>query len=232
MTTERIFRFVTAFFVLLLSGCAATQRVATETPEGPCVFLGADCSKLKPVGEDAGIGLRYLNPAARWTSYQKVMIDPITFWGDAKNTVSPEDAQELVNYLSAKLSEEIGKHYTVVTKPDKGVVRVTIALTKADSSTPVMRNASVLVPQLKALSTVSYVLTGSYPFAGSIQAEGRVADAMTGQTLWAGMDREIGAGSTLNGFQGSWGDAKNAIDYWCETYVGRFYDFTSGKRTY
>ena len=224
-------RWAIVFVFLFISACAATQKVDLQAPEGPCVFLGPDCSKLKPSGKESGIGLVYMNPTAKWTAYQKVMIDPITFWGDAKQNVSSGDAQELVNYFSTKLNSELAKHYNIVTNPEKGVLRVTVAVTRADSSTPGMRNASVLIPQLKGLSTVSYALTGSYPFAGSAQAEGRLTDASTGETLWVGIDREIGAGSISNGVQGQWGDVKNAIDYWCETYVSRLYDFTSGKRS-
>lgn len=224
------FRWMIGFVFLFISACAATQKVDLQAPEGPCVFLGPDCARLKPSGKESGIGLLYINPAAKWTTYQKVMVDPITFWGDAKQNVSAEDAQELVNYFSTKLNTELAKHYSIVPKPEKGVLRVTLAITRADSSTPGMRNASVLIPQLKGLSTVSYALTGSYPFAGSAQAEGRLTDASSGETLWVGIDREIGAGSISNGVQGQWGDVKNAIDYWCETYVSRLYEFTSGKR--
>ena len=93
------------------------------------------------------------------------------------------------------------------------MLRVTVAVTRADSSTPGMRNASLLIPQLKGLSTVGYALTGSYPFAGSAQAEGRLTDASSVEKLWVGIEREIGAVAVSNGVQGQWGDVNNAIDY-------------------
>ena len=47
-------------------------------------FLGNDYALLTP-GETAKgqAGLRYFNPAAQWRRYNKVMIEPVTFWGGA-----------------------------------------------------------------------------------------------------------------------------------------------------
>jgi hypothetical protein len=66
--------------LLLLSACTITQKAAINQADANCAFLGNDCSLLTVGGKDQ-IGLRYVNPAAQWSRYSKILIDPVTFWG-------------------------------------------------------------------------------------------------------------------------------------------------------
>jgi hypothetical protein len=61
----------------------------------------------------------------------------------------------------------LGKNFTVVTDPDRGVLRFAGALTDATSGTPVLRTISVVVPQAHAVNLIKYGLTGTYAFIGS-----------------------------------------------------------------
>src|SRR5438128_4375345 len=98
----------------VLAGCATTQQVkVADKPQVYCPFLGNDvCSKLTPStapgrfstaaaggGEDAVMGLRYVNPNARWTEYKKVIIAPVSFWGGDDTRVSKADQLALTNYF-------------------------------------------------------------------------------------------------------------------------------------
>lgn len=67
--------------LLLLSACSTTQKANVNQADVNCAFLANDCSLLTPGGEGQ-VDLRYVNPAAQWTQYNKVLIDPVTFWGD------------------------------------------------------------------------------------------------------------------------------------------------------
>jgi hypothetical protein len=51
------------------------------------------------VGEDWA-GLPYINLAAKWTQYSKIMIDPLTFWGADSTQISASDQQMLVNFFN------------------------------------------------------------------------------------------------------------------------------------
>lgn len=51
---------------LLLSVCTTTQKVAIDQTGVNCAFLANECSLLTPGGKDQA-GLRYVNPAARWS---------------------------------------------------------------------------------------------------------------------------------------------------------------------
>jgi hypothetical protein len=97
---------------LLLSGCSTTDKVPVTHTSG---FLGKDASKLRSInkGDDVA-SLRYVNPAAQWTQYKKVIIDPVTFWGGDTTKVSAPDQQTLVNFFSQQLNEALKDRKSVV----------------------------------------------------------------------------------------------------------------------
>ena len=78
---------------LMATGCAVTEmRSVTKTPDSG--FLGKDASLLTPGDISKGqVGLRYFNPSAQWRQYTKIIIEPVTFWGDDTTKVKPPDQQ-------------------------------------------------------------------------------------------------------------------------------------------
>ncbi|MGZ8195656.1 MAG: DUF3313 family protein, partial [Methylosarcina sp.] len=71
----------------LLSACTTTQKAPLERASINCGLLGDICGRLETGGKDQA-SLRYINPAAQWTKYSKVMIEPVTFWGGSTTSVS------------------------------------------------------------------------------------------------------------------------------------------------
>jgi hypothetical protein len=214
---------------VLLAGCSTTQKVAVKQADINCGFLGSDCAKMTPTGKDEQAGLRYLNPAAQWTQYNKIIIDPVTFWGGDATKVSAADQQSLVNYFSQQLNEQLAKKFTVVTQPGPGVLKLSVAITDAETATPMLRSVSMIIPQAHLISNLKYLATGTFPFVGAAQGEAKITDALTGQTLAAAVDRRIGGGSFTAGFQWQWGDAENAITQWSEMIADKLSSWTSGK---
>jgi hypothetical protein len=215
---------------LLASGCATTQ-VAPVKPISSG-FLGADYALLTP-GETAKgqAGLRYFNPAAPWRQYNKVLIEPVTFWGDEGGKVPPSDQQALSTYFNGALEKELGQKFEIVTQPGPGVLRLQIAITDAEAATPGLRSVSLVVPQARVLSTVGSLATGEQVFAGSLQAEGKVRDAATGQLLSAVVARGVGGGSVKAAAQWKWGDTQNAMDLFAKRLAKNLHGLTSGAAT-
>lgn len=213
--------------LLLLSACATTQKVAINQADINCVFLANDCSLLTPGGEGQA-GLRYLNPAAQWTRYNKIMLNPVTFWSGSNTRVSPSDQQILVNYLYQQLNTQLGQKFEMVNQPGPGVLKLDAALVDMSSATPVLRSITMIVPQARALSSLRYLATGTFPFVGGAQAELKITDSLSGQVLGLFVDRRIGGGAISNAFQWRWGDAENAVNHWAETATNRLYSWTSG----
>ncbi|HVP27855.1 MAG TPA: DUF3313 domain-containing protein [Myxococcota bacterium] len=207
------------------TGCASTYQEPLEGTSNSG-FLG-DYSKLEP-GEKGEAALRYVNPDARWTGYDKVMIDPVTFWGSDATKVPAADQQTLCDYMDQALREKLGEKYTLVDRPGPGVMRLQVAITDATTATPVLRTISVLVPQAALLNNLQSLATGSYAFAGSAQVEARLIDASTGQLLGEWVDRRMGGNAPTAGAQWQWGDVKNAMEAWASLAAERLSGWSSG----
>ena len=217
--------------VAVAVGCSATQKVDVKTKPGTCVFLRPIvCAKLTP-GSGEQAGLRYVNPDAQWRQYKKIMILPITFWGGAAPKISAADQQVLANYFYATLVQHLGQKFQIVDQPGPGVMRLQVAITDAETATPVLRTISMAVPQARALATLDRVATGTYSFAGAAQAEAELTDEATGQVLAAAMDRRVGGGSIKTAAQWTLGDAQYAMDHWAEQVTDRLSSWTSGAAT-
>jgi hypothetical protein len=213
--------------LLLLSACTTTQKVAVNQADVDCAFLGGDCSLLTPGGKEQ-TSLRYVNPVAQWTQYNKVLIDPVTFWGGSTTQISTSDQQMLVNYFSQQLKEQLGQKFEIVNQPGPGVMKLDVAIVDAEAATPVLRSISMIVPQAHMLANLKYLATGSMPFVGAAQAEAKITDSVSGQVLALAVDKRIGGGSFTTGFQWQWGDTENAVNHWAELAANRLSAWTSG----
>ncbi|MGZ8213879.1 MAG: DUF3313 domain-containing protein [Methylosarcina sp.] len=213
-----------------MSACTTTQKAPLERASVNCGLLGDICGRLETGGKDQA-SLRYINPAAQWTKYSKVMIEPVTFWGGGSTSVSASVQQMLVNYFSQQLKEQLGKKFQVVDQPGPDVMKLTVAMTDAETATPGLRSISMIVPQAHMLSNLKYLATGTFPFVGGAQAEAKMTDSVTGDVLRAVADKRIGGGSAAAGFQWQWGDAENAIDKWCEMFAERLSSWTTAQAT-
>ena len=214
--------------LLTCSACAVTERGPLKNEAMGCKFIGISCSKLQ-AGKDDQATLRYIAEDAAWTSYNKIMVDPITFWGTEGNEASGTDQQMLIDFLQQKIVEAASKYYEVVTKPGPGVMRIDVALSDATSATPMLRSISVLYPQAHMLSNIAYAATGKFPFSGGIEGVSKLSDSMTGKVLAGFIDKQVGGGALSTGFQWKWGDAENALALWVTRTSDVLHGWTSGK---
>jgi hypothetical protein len=193
----------------LTIGCGATRRADPGEGKG---FLD-DYSKLEK-GQDGEAQLRWINPKADFTRYDKVMIDPVTFWrgSDAKAGLSAEQRQALANYFHATVHKEASKYFSVVQHPEEGAMRFTAAITRLGGRNVTMDTVSTYIPQMRVMAEAKGLFTGKPAFVGEAMLEGRLTDAWTGERLAAAMDRRVG-GKTFKGMD-NWADVRAAIDAW------------------
>jgi hypothetical protein len=220
--------FVAGCLLLLVTGCAVTEQAKPKqvTFSG---FLG-DYTQLSPSNNTNGALLRYIDPSAPWSSYNAVLVEPVTFWAGSDSKISPTAQHTLTDYAYQKFKAALtakGIHLTDQSGP--GVVVVRMALTDASSATPVLRTIAVVVPQARLLSAISSLVTGQYAFVGSVQSEGEVIDATSGKQVAAWVDKRFGGTSVKNADVWKWGDAEKAIDFWADTAATRFVDLQQGK---
>lgn len=213
--------------LMLLAACATTQQAPVNEVGLKCGLLGPDCSKLTPGGKDQA-SLRYVNPAAQWANYSKVMIDPVGFYGGDETTIPAEDQKRLVDYFDQQLNMQLAKNFEIVQQPGPGVMKIQAAMTDVSAATPGLRSVSMIIPQARTLSSLKYLATGTYPFVGSAQAEGKITDSQSGEVLAEAIDRRLGGGAFKTGFQWKYGDAEYAIDHWCEMLTNKLSAWKSG----
>ncbi len=216
--------------LLLLPGCSSTVESTPEAakaveagatlPPSVTGFMGDDASKLAP-GPAGGAALVYVNPNAQWNKYNKIQLQPVEFWAAADSTVSAADQQTLTSYFYNALKTDLQKNFTVVDQPGPDTITLRVALMDATTSTPGLRTVSVVVPQLKVINMAQSMVTGSYAFVGSAEAEMKATDSSSGDLLAAGVDKRAGGAGIKGAASFQWGDAQNAMDYWAERITQR-----------
>jgi hypothetical protein len=92
----------------------------------------------------------------------------------------------------------------------------------------VLRSVSMVIPQARALGTLKYLATGTYPFVGEAQAEAKLSDGAAGQLLGEWVDKRVGGGSIKAAAQWQWGDAENAMTAWATMAAEKLSSWTSG----
>ena len=231
---------VVALALLCAAGCSTTQQqkpnivASAQGAQNPVPqfsgFLG-DYSLLQPGGQGQAL-YRYVAPNINWSQYNAVMIDPVTFWDAADSSVSPEEQQNLCTYFYNKLRESMVKHFQVVDQPGPGVMRLQVAITNATAAVPVLRTASVVIPQMRIINRLKEFATGSFAFVGSARAEGKVTDSVTGQILAEALDQQMGGNNIQTAATWQWQDAQRAIDHWCDLTATRLNELhTTGTIT-
>ena len=218
-----------AVVLVLVAGCGTTQEMAVKVDNPAiCGFLGdPTCAELTK-GEKGQPGLRWVNPKAQLTQYNKAIVNVVGFFGADASKVSPKDEEMLTALFQKSLTEALSKRYQIVEEDGPGVMRIQMAILDAEAATPGMRSISMVIPQARLLSTATYAIRGRYPFVGGGEAAAKITDSVSGEVLAAAVDRRVGGGSITTAGQWEWGDAENAIKQWSELAADRLYAYTSG----
>lgn len=216
-------------FGAFISGCSQTvesqpsvvkQAESGQPASAVSGFFGQDYALLQP-GQAGQAAMVYVNPNAQWSKYNKILLEPVEFWDSANSSVSPSDQHMLTAHFYNKLKEELQKNFTLVDQGGPGVLVVQVALVNASAATPGLRSVSVVIPQARILNGMQSLVTGSYAFVGSAEAEMKVTDSVSGQLLAAAIDKRAGGMALSSAAQWQWGDAQNAMNYWAQKVSSR-----------
>jgi Protein of unknown function (DUF3313) len=216
--------------LLVASGCSTTVESTPQAakalesggplPSSVTGFLGPDASKLAP-GPEGGAALVWINPDAQWASYTKIQLMPVEFWAAADSKVSAADQATLTEYFYNQLQTNLAKSFTLVDQPGPGVMTLRVALMDATTAVPGLRTISVIVPQARVLNLAQSMVTDSYAFVGSAEAEMKLTDSVTGALLVEAVDQRAGGMGIKSAASFQWGDAQNAMDYWAQKIPNR-----------
>ncbi len=207
---------------VLLIGCAATKPARDVPASG---FLGEYRSLLRPGKEGEEAALTYRNPKANWAAYHKILLEPMTIWEDPASKLSGdkrEDLQRLLDSFHHMLAQKLSKDYAMVATPAADTMHIQAAIIHPDTAVTELTVVSKVIPQARAANMLWTFASGKPAFAGEATIEFIVKDAQTGDLLAAGADRRVG-GTNLFDKEvfNSWGDVKNALDFWADASVYR-----------
>jgi Protein of unknown function (DUF3313) len=210
-------RLIVLCALSILGSCAASQQARDVKESG---FLGTDYAILRP-GEEGEALLRYVDPDAPWSTYDKIKLDPVTIWtgeDSAFADFSKPDRQKLADSFYTVLVEELSKDFQMVEETGPGVLHLQVAITDAQTSNPTMDTISSIVPQALLLSEAKGLITGKPSFVGEASAEFRGTDGETGELVGAAVDRRVGGKSITGAPADSWDDVHQAYRYWAQQF--------------
>lgn len=127
------------------------------------------------------------------------------------------------------MTEHLSKNFQIVDQPGPGVMKIEVAIVDPTAATPVLRTASVIIPQARLFGRIKQLATGSFPFVGSARAEGKITDSQSGEILAEAVDERMGGNAVQTAATWQWGDAERAMDYWSDSMDKRLTAWTSGS---
>jgi len=199
--------------LLVLAGCATTEQTRSVESSG---FLG-NYSQLQQ-GKSGQALLVYIDPAADFSRYNEVVVEPVTIWtgeGSDLADVPRQELQRLANHLETSMREQLALDFEVVEEPGPETLRIRAAITEARKSKVVLDVISTALPPALLLSAVEKLGTGTHAFVGRAAIEVEILDATSNARLLAAVDERAG-GKTLEGSTSAWADVEEAFDYWAE----------------
>ncbi|MHC4614445.1 MAG: DUF3313 domain-containing protein [Planctomycetota bacterium] len=201
----------------LVVGCAKTMQARSSEYSG---FL-EDYERLER-GKKHEALYRWVNPDAAWSTYDRILLDPIMLYRDAEGQrdLKEDEVQEVLDYFYERLYEDLAEDYEMVRDPAPRTLRIRVVITRVNATSPAVDGVSTVIPVGLGISGVQWALTGQPTFTGDVAVEFRASDAMTTETLAEGIDRRVG-GKNLGKGMSKWSDVQNAMDKWAQIMVYR-----------
>ena len=202
----------------LLSACKTTKQV-DQTPKDFSGFLGNYSMLQKGNGEE--VNYLYIDKSASFAKYTKIYIKPVELWksdspDSGLNKLSHDDQQLLVNFFNTALADNLKTNFQIVSQPGPDVLVVHAAITDGRGSKPVLNVISTILPVGLVISYAKQAITGTGTAVGVIYVEGDLTDGVSGQRVAAFVDARAGTKALRTKFNGTWGDAKLAFDWWAQ----------------
>src|SRR5262245_21279460 len=210
--------------IVLMGGCAATKEVAMATPGSASACLPNP--SLLQQGKTGQVDQVYLNPSVNWSSYNKMILEPVTIWsgpGSNMDKAPPKAQKALADGFYTNLYDAVSKKCQMVRQPGPGTMQWRIALVDATSANPFLNTLSTYEPHVHLLDVLAgYAFDdGTAYWVGQATAEGYAKDSMTGALLWEGQDKRVGTKNIGRDTFKSWDDVDNALKAWAADFAKR-----------
>ena len=238
-------RRLACLVALSLAAAAPAQAQSTKDPLiDPGRIVGGGTKQMKDVrpvrgflpqpgllrpGGSGQAALVYVNPAANFPSYNKVLLHAVTIMttpDSALNKVPQKTRQAVANNFYAYLYNALATRCTMVRAPAPGTISLRVALTDATTPNAAVNTVATYAPYV----STAYGLTslafnkGVGFFAGTAAAEGYMTDAKTGALMWEAVDKRGGTTTLVANTLDNWRDVENVFKAWSEKTAARLHE--------
>jgi len=220
----------------LLIGCAGGNHKNATADYQYSGFL-KDYSLLQP-DEDGSGALRYRNPNIDTKKYKKILFERVQVGikGDAEyKNIDPTELKALTDYFQEAVKRELGTAYPIVDEPGPDVLRVRSAITELVPTKTGYSVVALVVPYATIADLAAGKISKGSPYLGEAAIEAEGIDGMTGDLVFAYVERRIGKKYDVDMSKGAgqavvhgygeyfksfttWGYAKGAMDYWAKKF--------------
>lgn len=160
----------------------------------------------------------YVNRAANFADYDKLLLEPVTIWTAEQTSSTWPPEQELANLADiffTRLYERLSKSYTLVREPQPGTLRLRVAITEANGALIVVGDNERARPAEHSIEAKAELAASTRRFAREAAFEFELLDATTGKRLVAGVDSRAGSRS-LSRWRVNWWQIWQLYDGWAE----------------
>lgn len=209
-------------FVLTFTLIACASQPAKQSG-----FLKGYEKNMGPGPED-GAKLRWIDPAADFGKYNRVMLDSVIFYlaDDSEyKGIDPVEMKELADAFNLAMVNALKDKYPITAAPGPDVLRLKVALTGIKQSKPVLSGVTSIVPVGLVISIAKKGTTGSWTGSGATSAEIMAIDSSTDKVIGVAHDDQS-AGFTER--FSKYGSAEEAFEFWAER-IRIFMDQAHGK---
>jgi hypothetical protein len=202
--TVGIFLFLLS--LALLAGCASQPKSTNaEIPMS---------SEMQPSEFNPQV-MVYRNPDGSFAQYRKVMLEPVQIYSgpdaDFKD-VSPEDQQNMANYLYGTVSSTLQEKGLLATQPGPGVARLKLTLAGLQKTRPVASTVSHALPIGRALNLGKGAMGKNGSFMGAATVGGEFVDSTNGTLIASFLAKENPNAMDLPTVVSTWDASKKAMD--------------------
>jgi len=216
---NRFLGVVVVVCLFILNGCATTKQAKKVERSG---FLSPEIYSMMEDGNEKELEAtkRYLAENVAWQTYNKIMLDPIVYFGgqrDEGKGISQEDKQRILDYFFSKLHKAIEEspYLEHASQPGPETLRMQMAVVDLGESHVTMGAISTYIPQVSLITSIATIAKDKPAFVGEMGIEFKFTDSSTGKLLVAGIDKRYG-GKKLGKGTDSWADVFNIIDYYAK----------------
>jgi hypothetical protein len=174
---------------------------------------------LLQAGGSGQPALVYREPAAQFSSYTKVILDPVVIRAAPNSELrdaSMSQRQALAADFYSDLKKALAKNCNMTEMPGPGTLRLSFALVDGTNPNAAVATVATYTPYLSTAQSLASMAfnNGVGYFAGTATAEGFATDATTGRLLWQAVGKRGGTNAVVKDTLSSWVDVNNAFDAW------------------